>query len=196
MAWDKTQPVSESKYTCGHCGLIVSSVRGYNNYGKDAKGSSYKIAHIAICPSCNLPTHFKGKSQLPHPKVGESVTNIDDPSVANLYNEARSCTEVGAFTAAVLCCRKLLMNIAVSKGAEQGKSFAHYVTHLDDNRYFPPDAHEWVDRIRTIGNQANHEIKEVPKEDAVELLTFVEMLLRFIFEYPNKLNSRTTNSPP
>jgi hypothetical protein len=34
---------------------------------------------------------------------------------------------VSAFTSAVLTCRKLLMHLAVEKGAQPGKSFLEYV---------------------------------------------------------------------
>jgi hypothetical protein len=37
-----------------------------------------------------------------------------------LYEEARRCTGQGCFTAAVLLCRKMLMNIAVEQGAAEG----------------------------------------------------------------------------
>jgi len=63
-----------------------------------------------------------------------------------------------AFTATVLCCRKLLMHIGVEKGAEKGKNFIEYVEFLSSKNYIPPDGKEWVDHIRKKGNEANHEI--------------------------------------
>jgi len=52
--------------------------------------------------------------------------------VASLHAEARSCVTVNAFTSAVLTCRKLLMHLAVEKGAPEGKSFLEYVEYLSD----------------------------------------------------------------
>jgi len=43
-----------------------------------------------------------------------------------------------------------------------------------------------VDHIRTKGNEANHEIRLMGRQDAEELVTFVEMLLKFIYEFPSK----------
>jgi hypothetical protein len=37
------------------------------------------------------------------------------------------CYSVQAYTSAALCCRKLLMNICVGLGADEGKKFAFYV---------------------------------------------------------------------
>jgi hypothetical protein len=76
------------------------------------------------------------------------------------------------------------MHIAVAKGAKVGESFTGYVDFLATNNYVPPDAKDWVDHIRKKGNEANHEIVIVKREDAEELLEFVEMLLTVIYVFP------------
>ena len=101
-----------------------------------------------------------------------------------IYDEARQATSALSYTAAVLCCRKLLMHIAVAKGAKAGESFASYVDFLAVQNYVPPDAKEWVDHIRKTGNEANHEIVIMKREDAEDLLAFAEMLLKIIYEFP------------
>ena len=103
---------------------------------------------------------------------------------------------VGSFTAAVLLCRKLLMHIAVEKGAQENQSFLEYVNYLSQKGYVPPDGKGWVDHIRSKGNEANHEINTMSEADAVDLLTFLEMLLIFIYEFPAKIqpHPRATNT--
>ena len=118
---------------------------------------------------------------------------MNDSSVGDLYNEARNCTGAGAYTSAVLSCRKLLMHIAVSKGAETGKKFIEYVQYLSDQNYIPPDAKSWVDHIRAKGNEANHEIVIMREEDAKDLLSFIEMLLKIIFEFPGQHKKENRN---
>ena len=81
------------------------------------------------------------------------------------------------------------MNISVSKGANLGESFAHYVKYLNDKNYTPPNSTDWVDHIRRKGNEATHDIPDIGKEDAIELLTFSEMLLRFVFEMPGRMQA-------
>ncbi len=83
-----------------------------------------------------------------------------------------------------MCCRKLLMHIAVAKGAESGKPFEHYVDYLATCNYIPPDARPWVDHIRKKANEANHEINIMTPSDAAELLSFIQMLLTMIYEFP------------
>ncbi len=79
------------------------------------------------------------------------------------------------------------MNIAVSQGAAEGESFLSYVSYLADKGYVPPNGKHWVDHIRKKGNEANHEIALMDKGNAIELLEFCEMLLKFVFEFPNRV---------
>jgi hypothetical protein len=50
--------------------------------------------------------------------------DIPETNVAALYDEARGAIGAKAYTAAVMCCRKLLMHIAVEKKAPEGATFA------------------------------------------------------------------------
>jgi hypothetical protein len=122
--------------------------------------------------------------------LGSPVEGLPD-EIRTLYDEAR-ITAAGAYTAAVLCCRKILMHVAVSCGAEENQSFLDYVEYLAARGYVPPNGRGWVDHIRLRGNEANHEIRLMVKSDADELISFTEMLLRFVYEFP----SRVPTPPP
>jgi hypothetical protein len=66
-----------------------------------------------------------------------------------------------------MACRKILMHIAVNRGAPaEDTSFKQYVEYLDGHGYVPPDGKAWVDYIKDRGNEANHEIKAFEREDA------------------------------
>lgn len=77
------------------------------------------------------------------------------------------------------------MHIAVEVGASEGLNFIEYVKYLSDQGYVPPNGKQWVDHIRKKGNGANHEITLMNQKDATELLIFIEMLLKFIHEFPS-----------
>jgi hypothetical protein len=53
-----------------------------------------------------------------------------------------------------------------------------------------------VDYIRTKGNEANHEITIMSDEDAKDLITFSEMLLKFVYEFPAKVPVPATPAAP
>lgn len=178
--WQNTHSVTPLEYTCGYCGRSVASAIGFYT-------NSHPKGNIYICPNCNGPTVTDELDfQFPDVAPGGEVQHVP-PDVAALYREARNCVAASAYTGAVLCCRKLLMNIAISEGASKGKHFIEYVEYLSDHGYVPPKGRQWVDHIRNKGNEATHEIVEVRKPDAEDLVIFSEMLLKFIYEFPNKV---------
>ncbi len=180
--WNGVHTVPRKTYVCRFCGDKVGSGVGF---GANLPGQPGEQFLIRICPSCDGPTLFtpSGK-RCPGESPGEPVAKVPD-DVDKLYNEARISTAAGAFTAAVLVCRKILMHIAVEQAASEGNSFVSYVEYLASKGYVPPDGKGWVDYIRKRGNEANHEIALMEEEDAKALITFVEMLLRFIYEFPS-----------
>lgn len=79
------------------------------------------------------------------------------------------------------------MNIAVALSAKEGLKFIEYVEFLSGKGYIPPNGKHWVDHIRVKGNEATHEIALMTLPEASDLLTFTEMLLRFIYEFPTMI---------
>lgn len=108
-----------------------------------------------------------------------------------LYEEARGCATANHHTAAVMLCRKILMHTAVTQRAKAGLPFIDYVNFLVDAGYVPPNGKHWVDHIRKKGNEANHEIVIMQQQEAKDLIIFTEMLLRFIYEFPNSIPKST-----
>jgi len=184
MNWINTQNQVSKSYKCGYCGSPLASEKGY--YATEyIVGSTTTVGWIYICHKCQKPTYFeKNGNQTPGPLVGNSIKHIPEQDIERLYNEARMCYSIGAYTSSVMCCRKLLMSISVSEGAKEGKGFVDYVNYLNDNNYIPPNGKQWVDSIRKLGNEANHKIEFKNKEDATRIINFTEMLLRFIYELP------------
>lgn len=179
MSWSNAAAKSSHQYTCGWCGNLVASAIGYVS----------KVRHsedIYICPHCHNPTIFVGLKQVPGVAFGTSVKHLP-ADVEALYGEARQCAAAACHTAAVLICRKLLMNIAVAQGATTGQTFIAYVEYLANGGYVPPNGKGWVDHIRKKGNEATHEIVLMSSVDAEELISFSEMLLKFIYEFPSRV---------
>ena len=187
MTWRNTEELDGHGWQCGYCG---KSVGGNCGYREDERFDS-DPSRIYICPRCENPTAFipdgyGGDVQVPPGRYGSDVRALPQ-LVEGLYSEIRRCVQYNAHTAAVLAMRKLLMHVAVEKGAEPGEAFAGYVDYLDSEGYIPPDGREWVDFIRKTGNEANHEIVLMSGGDAAELLDFTEMLLKFAYEFPSRM---------
>lgn len=179
MNWQNVAELASRSFTCGYCGHGVATRVGY--YASDAPNNS-----LRICPHCTKPTYFEADKQIPGVAPGTEVGHVP-PQVDSLYREARNCIAAACYTAAVLTCRKLLMHLAVAQGAKVGDPFVTYIDFLATQGYVPPNGRGWVDHIRKKGNEANHEIVEMKRSDADELVTFVEMLLKFMYEFPAKI---------
>lgn len=111
-----------------------------------------------------------------------------------MWNEIRECLGVGAFTASVMLCRKLLMHVAVAHGlpARNAKdfapTFAQCVDHLLAEGIVTKRMEPWIERIREVGNEANHEIAPVGKESALDVATFTQKLLELAYEMDDTMS--------
>ena len=185
--WKDIKTVPTLTYRCGYCSRDVASEKGWS-LSVHEDGSGNPVGGVRVCPRCNGASFFldNPEFQNPSPPLGKPVAHLPT-EVAGLYEEARSCSAAGCYTSVVLACRKLLMHIAVAQGAAVGLPFIEYVNYLATNGYVPPNGRGWVDHIRARGNEANHEIVMMGREQADDLLTFSEMLLRFVFEFPARV---------
>lgn len=188
--WNAESQFATKSYQCGHkdCYKDVGSEKGWVH--TNPQGSI--DAFITICPNCKRPSYFETNTdiQIPGVSMGNKVNSLPE-NINLLWEEMGNCCSNNSYTAAVLIGRKLLMHIAVEQGATEGKSFVEYVNYLVDNHYAPPNSKEWVDSIRTHGNEANHEVVIKTKDDALEIINFIEMLLKFIYEFPAKKSKAT-----
>jgi hypothetical protein len=192
--WQGQVTIHKRQYTCGHisCGREVTSTLGWSYLNIKR---TVKEGWIYICPLCRRPTFFDNTEpigQIPGISFGNDIEHLPE-DIENLYREIRNATGCGAFTASVLACRKILKNIALDKGAAVGRDFTAYVEYLIYNHYAPPGNKSWVEKISRIGNEETHEIKAVSSKEAKELVSFVEMLLRFIYEFPAKISAQESS---
>jgi predicted RNA-binding Zn-ribbon protein involved in translation (DUF1610 family) len=104
------------------------------------------------------------------------------------WKEARVCLGAGAYTAAVMMCRKLLFHIAVAHGLpaknekDRAPTYAQAVEHLESEGIITARMRPWIDRIKDVGNDANHEIVPINADVARDVATFTEQLLRLTYE--------------
>ncbi|MEX0645555.1 MAG: DUF4145 domain-containing protein [Parvularculaceae bacterium] len=181
--WRNVEKLHSRSFVCGYCSNTVAANFGYRK-DSDIGGTG---GVIFICPHCAGPNIFdRMQNRTPDAKLGSFVDHVPS-ELSKLYEEARACTSIGCHTAAVLLLRKMLMNIAVNKGADAGRQFVQYVEYLSDKGFVPPDGKDWVDHIRRKGNEATHEIAEMSVSDSEDLVDFVEMLLRYIYEFSGRL---------
>ena len=182
LNWQHAVNQGPRSYVSHFCGDKVASEKGWVATTKYFKYFKHSSSFAPGVISRHSLVQMESKSST---RVGNLVNGITDKGVEALYNEARDCTMIGANTAAVLLARKLLMNVAVQHGAKPGETFVDYVDYLSSNGFVPPNGRAWVDQIRKKANEATHEIPQITQQDAQQIMIFVEMLLKFVYEFPS-----------
>lgn len=199
IEWNNTQSMSPRSYVCGHCGNKVAPERGLSGTAVDYYNFE-RIefpASLLLCVHCGMPTVFVSQddpteepTQKPSPAYGDAIPNLPE-KVEAIYDEARECMKVSAFTGVAMLCRALVAHVAVEKGAAANKSFQFYVQWLDGQHggkhFLPPEGAAWVDHIRDLGNDANHELVIIREHEARELIDFSSLLLRIVYDYPARM---------
>lgn len=189
LGWSSTAEVHPgASWKCGYCG---NKVAGNVGYTRDRGHDDGKM--IFICPHCENPTAFIPNSfgvleQVPGSAIGNEVQFLPE-DIEKLYGEVRRCIQYTAYTAATLLMRKLIMHLSVEQGAKENQNFVQYIDYLDENNWIPPNGKSWVDSIRKKGNEATHEVVFVSESDVIQLFGFVEMLLKFMYEFPNRIKT-------
>ena len=185
FTWHDAISIESLSYSCGWCGNQVACTHGWIGL-PDAYDDHMRIY---VCSHCTQPTIFKFDMgghkllSLPAPNVAKKIKGMPD-KVKQAYVEACKCLAQDAPTTAVMMCRKLLVYVAVQEGAERDlDGYVPYVNFLKEKGHVPPNAHKMVDLVRKIGNDANHELKPVDPTEAEALLSFMGMLLTFIYTF-------------
>jgi len=161
------------EFTCGVCGTPV-------NGAVIARAGDMRVLWIR-CVKCQSGAVVNGSVQSPSPERGENVDGLP-AEIGAVYGEARRCLGVAAYSAVDLLCRKLLMHVAMDKGAASGLTFAHYLDHLQKTGYITPPLMPWVDHIRKRGNLATHELPVPSEAEAEDTLAFTAQMLRLVYE--------------
>lgn len=165
-------------YTCAHCGERVSGVVAAT-YHVEPTVAPVKWLR---CPSCaNGSVLALDGNVYPGVPFGPDVEGLPN-EVQEAYKEARRCMSVNALTSCESMCRKILMHVAVEKGAKEGKPFTDYLSHLETQGYITPPMKGWVDLIRQHGNKAAHRLDPPDRNRAESTLMFTAELLRLIYE--------------
>jgi len=184
MNWFEAKNGITRNFVCGYCGSDITSQLGY--YATEYRdGRPIEVANIRICHKCGKPTFINSDGKtVPSATYGKNIEYLPK-EIEELYNEARRCFSIDAYTSVIMCCRKLLMHIACENGAEENLAFGKYVQYLKDNGYVAKPTHKLADAILKYGNIANNKLEIYTKEDATNIMLFTETILKNIYELPS-----------
>ena len=122
--------------------------------------------------------------QHPSAPAGAFVGHLPQ-DVESSWQEARRSYAVGAYTAAVLMCRKLLMHMAVDHaGAKEGEYFAPCIKKLIDSGELPEKHKPALEKIRKAGGDGAHKLEAISEADAKITVVITQTCLRNLYEIP------------
>lgn len=171
-----SEPDAWESIDCGWCSRHVSAA--VVAFDEEA---NQRVTTWLQCPACLRGSVRNSDWTLhPAPRPLDAVVGVPG-DIARAWEEARSAFGAGAHSAAELVCRKILMHVAVEKGAPAGLSFAAYVTYLVDQGHVTAVMRPWVDQIRIRGNEATHELVLHDARETLSVLTFTHQMLTLIY---------------
>lgn len=171
---------------CGSCGNSTNA-RVVASCQRKADGASISWCLCSCDKEEPMMVMTRGGvrfAQLPeakHFQAGERWPS----DLTQLYDEAAKAYAAGAYTATTMIARKLLMATACKEGDTDGKNFAAYVDYITTSVLSFPKAKDSIDRIRKIGNDANHSIQFVGPDEAKRAMDIVTYMLNTIYSLPS-----------
>jgi DNA-directed RNA polymerase subunit RPC12/RpoP len=144
--------------------------------------SATDVVRWLQCPHCgDGAVQRVDKNIYPGVAFGVKLEGLPE-EVERAYTEARNCMAADAYAACELVCRKILMYVAVEKGAKEGESFSGYLSYLREKGFVTDAMMGWVKIIKESGNKATHEIERVDKGRGESTVMFTAELLRIVYE--------------
>lgn len=172
-------------YRCGACGSNTSG-RVLCDVTRPSDGAKVQWC-LCACdrmePSVFVHKDGDDLTQLPMPRMFVSESNWP-PDLAKLYDEAAMSFSAGAHTGTAMLCRKILMATACHEGDDDGKKFVQYVDYIINKVFTFPKAKAAIERIKDIGNEANHKLDFVSPDDAKRAMQIVTYMLNTIYSLP------------
>jgi hypothetical protein len=137
------------------------------------------------CPACqegSVKTRFS--VVYPIAPAGRAVKNLPG-DVEQAWQEAGVAHSAGAYTAAEMMCRKILMHLAVDRAnAKAGDPFTSYIDALDKAGFITAGLKPVIDQVRSRGNVANHKLPASSEQESMVTLTITGHLLEAVYELP------------
>jgi ribosomal protein S27AE len=172
---------------CPNCGGAQAAVVAYT-----ADHSERPRVTWGRCVNCFRGFVVNGFDMSPSALPLNDVRGLDGDT-RQAWVEVRNCLSVGATTAAVHMCRKILFHVAVEKGLDakndkgRAPTFIACIEHLQEHGYVTPPMARWVTKIKDVGNEAAHELAPIPVDQAELVATFTMQLLILTYQMPSML---------
>lgn len=104
-------------------------------------------------------------------------------AIASSFQEALTCLQAGAHTAAAIMCRRTMEGICANHGVTKGP-LQKRLEKLRDDGAIESRLFDWSEALRVAGNEAAHDVNDtISREDAQDLTEFCRALIEYIFTF-------------
>lgn len=114
---------------------------------------------------------------------------------AQLWEEVRRCLSAGAFNAAAMLCRKLLLHMVFTHKRSLDRNATpddlSFAAAVADNGVITEAMNNLATNIKDVGNKANHELPHVTETDARDIALFTHYLFISVDEMPKRARYET-----
>lgn len=170
-------------WLCGHCNQTVAALP-IASHPSTADADQAPVSTFLACPSCGKGTVRVLGQTFPPSLQARPIEHVDE-EVAQTWHEVRLAHAVGAYTGAVILCRKLLMHMACDRtGADAGLKFVDYIDILINSGELPKSHQDLLHSVREAGNRATHLLESVNRHDATLTIRITEACLFNLYEIP------------
>ncbi len=131
----------------------------------------------------------------PSPQLPQTPNHLL-PEIKILYMQAFDNEKRKNWDSCGGICRKILDVSTALLGADKSKNLFNRIEELEGKRLLTPDLKEWAHAIRLDGNTALHDPTLFTEEEAIQIRSFTEIFLKYVYELPGMLDERKAKTAP
>lgn len=185
-------PAEMLAFDCPHCSkavLLEILRRWYNVPAGDDEWEPHQWT-AAMCTSCKSPFVLYqerenddwGAPTQEYPQADRQLPPSVPRGIRTDFAEAQRCMRARSYNASAIMARRVVENIRKEQGYKKGKLFVALKSMKDDG-VIDARLYEWADTAREVGNEGAHDTTSVSREDAKEVLLFVEALVDYLYVF-------------
>lgn len=196
--WGTSKPET-FPYTCPHCErarLLEVLSRWYKVPQEDDDDWDPHQWTVTRCTTCEIPVLLYqepdyggegwGDYEQVYPETDRQLPASVPKSIRGDFAEAQRCMRARGYTAAAIMARRVVESIRKTQGYPDGSLFSALQKMRDEHK-IDPRLYEWADSVREVGNEGAHDTEtQVSREDAREVLRFVEALVDYLYVFQQR----------
>jgi Domain of unknown function (DUF4145) len=179
-------------FHCPHCSkaVLLEVLRRWYNVpeGDDAWEPHQWTA--AMCTSCQSPFVLYQEREnddwgIPtqeYPQADRQLPWSVPQSIRDDFAQAQRCMRSRSYTAGAIMARRVVEIIRKDQGFKKGNLNAA-LKSMKEAGVIDARLYEWADTAREVGNEGAHDTTPVSREDAEQVLLFVEALVDYLYVF-------------